>query len=56
MIECKICNKQIKLKSIGKHLIHYHNFSTEKESAVKQYYDIYLKNVNEGICIECNSP
>lgn len=42
---CLICNREIKIKGFGSHLRHSHL------KTVKEYYDTYLKQPNEGICI-----
>ena len=45
---CKICNKEFKtLDPIGFHLKICHNMS------IKDYYDMYFKRTNEGICLSC---
>ena len=48
MIICKICGKEYKsIQPLSKHISSKH--SIEKQ----QYYDLYLKDLNEGICIIC---
>ena len=48
-IHCKICNRDIGAHAWGVHL-KTHNYT------VKQYYDTYLKQPNEGFCINCGKP
>jgi len=50
MITCKICNREFKNNnSLAKHLSS-HNMSR------KEYYDMYIKKNNEGLCKVCNAP
>lgn len=42
---CKICNKNV--NSVGSHVRQFHHLN------VKDYYDKYLKQQNEGICPVC---
>jgi hypothetical protein len=45
---CEECNKKFKLKhSLSSHINKYHNS--------KEYFDKWLKDNNEGICIICNN-
>ncbi len=52
MIECKICNKQYinYYKGLSSHIRETHKIKS------KDYYDIYLKQSNEGICKTCGNP
>lgn len=43
---CKICDKSMSFKGIGCHFKS-HNIT------IKEYYDKFLKNNNEGICLTC---
>ena len=46
---CKICNNEVKnYIALGLHLRKYHNMTSKK------YYDLYLRQPNEGICPECS--
>jgi hypothetical protein len=48
-MKCEICKKEFKnIKSIANH-IKIHNLSSN------EYYDIYLKKENEGICLICHN-
>lgn len=50
MIKCKICNKEFDTpKQLSWHVKH-HNLTN------KEYYDLYLKQENEGICLTCGKP
>jgi len=46
---CKICNKEIGSKAMGRH-IKLHGLTT------KEYYDIYIKSDEEGRCKVCGKP
>ena len=49
---CKICNKSFtSAASFSSHIKNYH-----KPLNIKQYYDLYLKKENEGICPVCGKP
>ena len=49
---CKICNKLFtSAASFSSHIKNYH-----KPLNIKQYYDLYLKKENEGICPVCGKP
>ncbi len=54
LIECKVCNN--KIETIGEqsflrlHISKFHNITT------KEYYDLYFKKENEGICSNCGKP
>ncbi len=45
--ECEICNKTF--KKLGAHVSQKHNISS------KNYYDLYLKKVEEDICVICEN-
>lgn len=45
--KCKICGKEIGNKGLTSHFKNIHNISS------KEYYDKYLKQENEGKCLEC---
>ena len=45
---CKICTKELNIKGFGTH-IKSHNISK------KEYYDKFLKQDHEGLCLICNS-
>ena len=45
--KCKICGKEIGNKGLTSHFKNTHNISS------KEYYDKYLKQENEGKCLEC---
>lgn len=50
MIKCKICNAEFETpKQLSWHVKH-HNMTNQ------QYYDVYLKKPNEGICQVCGKP
>lgn len=51
-MQCKICNAEIANKGLYRHLKMKHNISN------KEYYDIYCKQPDEGICTVCgkNTP
>lgn len=49
-VKCIMCSKIFNgFRGLGMHLQRSHDLSSKK------YYDIFLKNINEGICIECGS-
>lgn len=51
MVKCNICGKEYKnIQPLSKHITSYHNL--DKLS----YYDKYMKQPNEGICLVCNGP
>lgn len=53
MIVCKMCDMKFKSnRSLGIHIAHTHKMST------KSYYDLYLKQDNEGKCLNenCQKP
>lgn len=51
MIKCQICGKEYKnIQPLSKHITLVHNMSKET------YYNIYLKQPNEGICKLCGNP
>ena len=51
MIKCNICGKEYKnIQPLIKHITSYHNLDK------RPYYDKYMKQPNEGICLICNSP
>lgn len=45
--KCKICGKEIGNKGLTSHFKNTHNISS------KEYYDKYLKQENDGKCLEC---
>ena len=47
---CKICGKELSIKGMGTHL------KLKHQMEVKDYYDQYLKQEGEGICIGCGNP
>ena len=47
---CEICKKELKLKGISTHIISHHNMS------IQEYFDKYLKQSNDGICVTCGKP
>ena len=49
-IYCQLCNKYIGAHAWGIHVKHIHNLT------VKEYYDTYIKQPNEGLCINCGKP
>lgn len=50
MIKCQICGREFNgLKGLGSHISQTHKISS------KEYYDLYLKKVGEGICPECGN-
>ena len=50
MIICKICNEEFEtLKQLSWHVKH-HNMNNQ------QYYDTYLRQPGEGICLTCGKP
>ena len=50
MIQCKICSKELKNNiALGLH-VKQHNLNSQ------QYYNLYLKKPNEGICPVCGKP
>ena len=50
MIKCKICNKEFSThKKLSWHIKH-HNLTN------KEYYDMYIKQDYEGICLTCGKP
>ena len=51
-IVCKICNKECNnLRSLSIHIRLCH-----KNITIKEYYDLYLKNEEDGKCLYCNKP
>lgn len=53
MVECKICNKELKdLKGLSVHLSKSHKMTKDE---LKEYYDKYIKKENEGICYFCEN-
>jgi len=51
-MKCKICNKEVDgTKGLSIHLIKCHD-----NISIKEYYDVYLKKENEGICYFCGNP
>ncbi|NMC57929.1 MAG: hypothetical protein GYA51_00830 [Candidatus Methanofastidiosa archaeon] len=49
-IICQICNREFsRLSDLSKHVGVFHN-------SQKDYYDLYLKSPDEGICAECGNP
>lgn len=44
---CELCGKDIQNKGFGIHLKYHHKITS------KEYYDIYLRKPNEGICPVC---
>ncbi len=44
---CEICEKEFNLKGIAAHINLHHNMTTQ------DYYDKYLKQPNDGICVTC---
>lgn len=47
---CKVCGKRTKaLSALSKHITHVHNLTQQ------EYYDLYYKEYNEGICPCCGS-
>lgn len=52
LYECKICSRTDfkKIINLSKHLSNNHKFKP------KDYYDLYMKKENEGICEFCNNP
>lgn len=50
MIKCKICDEEFETpKQLSWHVKH-HNMDNQ------QYYDMYMKKENEGICLTCGKP
>ena len=49
-IYCKICNKYIGAHAWGRHVKCLHNIT------VQEYYDLYLKQPTDGLCINCGKP
>ena len=49
LLTCKICGKQA--KNLGQHLYYSH-----PNISAKEYYDLYLKQPNEGVCATCGKP
>ena len=47
---CEICKKELKLKGISTHIKLHHNMT------IQEYYDKYLKQPNDGICVTCGKP
>lgn len=47
MIQCKICNEYCKPLGFPSHARRKHNLS------VKEYYDKYIRQPNEGLCVTC---
>ena len=51
LVKCKICDYQTtNHQSFNSHIAHAHKLTS------KQYYDLYLKQPNEGLCKECGKP
>lgn len=51
MVKCSICGKEYKnIQPLSKHITSYHNLDK------RSYYDKYMKQPNEGICLVCNGP
>lgn len=51
MVKCSICGKEYKnIQPLSKHITSYHNLDK------RLYYDKYMKQPNEGICLVCNGP
>ena len=51
-MKCEICGKELKnAKALGNHL----RF-THKDFNKKVYYDMYIKNQNDGLCKICKKP
>lgn len=51
MVKCNICGKEYKnIQPLSKHITSFHNMSKQL------YYDKYMKQPNEGICLLCNEP
>lgn len=49
-MKCEICNKEVKnYKGLSSHLRQTHKIKSQK------YYDTYLKQENEGVCLTCNN-
>ena len=49
-MKCLMCNKEVKdYKGLSSHLRQTHKFKSQK------YYDTYLKQENDGICLTCNN-
>lgn len=50
-IKCNCCNRECKNNnSLATHIIKSHGIS------IHEYYDIFMKKSDEGICLECKSP
>ena len=48
---CKICGYETNNRqSFNSHIAHAHHIKS------KEYYDMYIKTVNEGLCIKCGKP
>lgn len=49
-MKCEICNKEVKnYKGLSSHLRQTHKIKSQ------EYYDTYLKQENDGICLTCNN-
>ena len=48
---CQLCNKTVK----SARLLTLHIYKYHKNISVKQYYDLYLKDKDEGICKQCGN-
>ncbi len=48
--KCMVCDISMVSSSMARHLKSTHNIK------IKDYYNMYIKKENEGLCIECNSP
>ena len=49
-IHCQLCDKLIGAHAWGLHVKRIHHIT------VKDYYDTYIKQPNEGLCINCGKP
>lgn len=49
MTTCQICEKEFTKRGLTYHVTHIHKITK------KDYYDIYLKTENEGLCKYCGS-
>jgi len=48
MNKCKICDVELSsFFNLSMHIIKYHKLKS------KEYYDMYLKKINDGICVKC---
>lgn len=48
---CKICGREFKIRGLFCHISTIH-----KDIILKEYYDLYYKKENEGLCLYCKQP